>query len=177
MTGEQVGEQTQPEGDRPHDEVRQDLQRDDHRQQRQRDPLRNGHPLEVAEQAPLLDAHAVVEQPGEDGQAPGEPDLRERREHEDEELAEQVVDEDEAEDRDHVRQELLVVVPQDVARDGVSEHVVQELADEVALGRDDLLALAHPQPEPEYENRADDGLDDVVREPDVGPGVVSAVAL
>lgn len=59
------------------------------------------HSLIVAESV-FADAGHVMNHEGDQGQAVGEPEYRERREHEQEERPEQVVDEDEAEQGDQV---------------------------------------------------------------------------
>ena len=128
--------------DRPDDDVGEELQRDDQR------PHEHGHAgrqrgvLEVAAEAVLGDADAVVDDPDHDGQTVGPAGVRGGRQQGEREDAPQVVDQDEREQRDQQGQELAEVVTERVPGDGVADEEVGRLADELALARHHLFLRA-----------------------------------
>lgn len=169
VAGQQVGEEPQTQGERAGDEVREELEGDDEDEERLGDAGRHRHLLEIAERAVLLDADGVVEDPRRDGERPDEADLREGREHEESELAEEVVDEDEAEERHEIGHILMEIVADRLTGDTVTDKVVKRLGDELALRRNDLEATGGPEPEADDDERAENRLENVVGEPDISP--------
>src|SRR6266571_3029570 len=106
MSGQEVGRETNREGDRSDDDVGEEL---DQRQERVSQPPRRGSDdaseLEIAEEAVPLDALVVVGDPGDGCQNQGESDAAVRREVEARDDLEEVPDEYEEEESGEERQE------------------------------------------------------------------------
>ena len=96
MACEHVGKQAQCQSHGPGDESGQELQRDDEPQQVPRHTLWDEGAFEETS-TELVEPCANVDAPRENGEAVGEPDVAEGREHENEELAKPVVDQEERE--------------------------------------------------------------------------------
>ncbi len=113
----------------------------------------------------FVDTHAVVKQEGQTRQTPCVADLGEGREHEEEELPEQVVHQQEAEQRHQIGNELAEVMPEHVAGDAVTHEVVGQLAEVLPLAGDQLVRARYPQPEGDHQDGAEHRLEELIVDP------------
>jgi hypothetical protein len=136
VAGEHVREQSQRERDRPDEDVGHELERDDQQQDRAAHAARHRLVLEVAEEAVLPDADAVVEDPGQRREPVREAGPGERGELDERDQPEQVVDQHQEEQRREVWDELHeVALAEHVAGDAVAHEAVGLLAGVLELAR------------------------------------------
>ena len=155
VASEHVAEESQGQRERPDDEVRRELEDEDHRGDPAGHP-RGHHVLEVADEAHLLEADPVVDDVHHEGQGDREADLARDGVHREEEDAHEVEEEDHREERHEERDEALELLgPDHVSRDRVAREVVEALEEPLGLARDDGRALAQRD-----EGDGEDGGDD-----------------
>ena len=132
MPGEHVREEPDGQGERPDQDVGQDLDRRQDDQHRLWDVL-GDHVGEVAAQPLVLDAEERVGAVDHQHQRGREGHHRRRRELEDRDDLHQVHEPDEEEQRDQERQEAVAALahhrPQDLVLDEVDAHLAQVLED------------------------------------------------
>ena len=134
MAGEHVGEEPDGQRERPHEELRDELDRRHEDVERLRHARREERVLEVAASALLRDADDVEDEPDEQRQERRDRDARVRRHLQERDDLEDVADEDEREHRDQERH-----VDQPVGAHGLHDDAV---ADEVDRRLDDVLDAA-----------------------------------
>src|SRR3954453_15740741 len=164
VPGQEVGPQTHGQRDRPHDDVRDEL---DHQQQRVPQPPRRrrddaGMP-QVPDEAVLLDTDDVVGDPRHHRENEGEREPAARCQAEPRQHLEQVRDQDEEEERGEKRHELRRLRAEHGRRDVLADEVDAQLSHQLQLARHDLRL---PKPEEEQcqhdDRREDEQHDDEV---------------
>ena len=169
MSGEHVGEQTQGEGHGPGDEGREELQRDDEGKQVRGHPLGNESAFQKTDPE-LSEPGTDVDAPGQKSQAIGESDIAEGREHENKGFTEPVVDQQEGEQAEQIRQEAPVVVVENVTGDAIADEFVEVLGKELPFGGQHLEAARGQPPEQDHQQSRYDGLPEGFVHPGGGAG-------
>src|SRR3954452_9768759 len=144
--GEHVGEEPDREGERPDDEVLQDLDRGHQDVHELRDARQEEDVLEVAADTLLADPDVDVEDPADQREDEREGELRHRRDLREGDDRQQVVRQDEEEQRREERRERQSSRSHHVAGDAAADEGVAALPDELQLAGHDLR-LAHGRDE------------------------------
>ncbi len=165
MAGEEVREETQGQRDGARDEGGEELQRDDQRKQVSGDAVRDERVLHELAETELGDAGADVHEPGHDREGVGVTDVGERRVHEQEELSEPVVHQQEREECKQVREELAEVCVENVASHTIADELIDVFEEELTLRRLYLELAGTEVPEGDHEDRGDDGLQERLVDP------------
>src|SRR5262245_5216493 len=163
---QEVGPESDRQGDRPDHDLRDELDRHEQRIEPRRGPRRQHHVQEVAAHAVTLDPDRVVGDPCDQGHDQRERDPAVRGEVDPRDDLEDVPEEDREEERREQRHELVALGPDHLQGHVLADEAHAELGDALELARDDLRAPEREVEEPDHQQEAeqDQEVDEVQAE-------------